>query len=46
VTFCYFGAKDVVRHELVMKIIGAYARFKEAREKRRQEAAEADGANS
>jgi phosphate starvation-inducible protein PhoH and related proteins len=35
----YFDEKDVVRHELVQKIIGAYARFKEERERRRQEAA-------
>ena len=35
----YFDEKDVVRHELVQKIIAAYARFKEQRERRRQEAA-------
>jgi phosphate starvation-inducible PhoH-like protein len=35
----YFDEKDVVRHELVQKIISAYARFKEERERRRQEAA-------
>lgn len=35
----YFDEKDVVRHELVQKIISAYSRFKEARERRRQEAA-------
>src|SRR5881296_2485877 len=28
----YFDEKDVVRHELVQKIIAAYAKFKEARE--------------
>jgi phosphate starvation-inducible PhoH-like protein len=37
--FVYFDEKDVVRHELVQKIISAYARFKEERERRRQEAA-------
>jgi phosphate starvation-inducible protein PhoH and related proteins len=35
--FVYFDEKDVVRHELVQKIIGAYAKFKEERERRRQE---------
>jgi phosphate starvation-inducible PhoH-like protein len=35
----YFDEKDVVRHELVQKIISAYAKFKEERERRRQEAA-------
>jgi phosphate starvation-inducible PhoH-like protein len=35
----YFNEKDVVRHELVQKIIAAYARFKEQRELRRQQAA-------
>ncbi len=33
----YFDERDVVRHELVQKIIAAYARFKEERERRRQE---------
>jgi phosphate starvation-inducible protein PhoH and related proteins len=33
----YFDEHDVVRHELVQKIIAAYARFKEERERRRQE---------
>jgi phosphate starvation-inducible PhoH-like protein len=33
----YFDERDVVRHELVQKIIAAYARFKEDRERRRQE---------
>jgi phosphate starvation-inducible PhoH-like protein len=33
----YFDEKDVVRHELVQKIIAAYSRFKEERERRRQE---------
>jgi phosphate starvation-inducible PhoH-like protein len=37
--FVYFDERDVVRHELVQKIIGAYARFKEERERRRQESA-------
>ena len=37
--FAYFNEKDVVRHELVQKIIAAYARFKEDRERRRQESA-------
>jgi phosphate starvation-inducible protein PhoH and related proteins len=36
--FAYFDGKDVVRHELVQKIVAAYSRFKEARERRRQEA--------
>jgi len=35
--FVYFDEKDVVRHELVQKIIGAYSKFKEERERRRQE---------
>ena len=35
----YFDERDVVRHELVQKIITAYARFKEQRERRRQESA-------
>jgi len=35
--FVYFEEKDVVRHELVQKIIGAYSKFKEERERRRQE---------
>ena len=35
----YFNEHDVVRHELVQKIIAAYSRFKEERERRRQEAA-------
>jgi phosphate starvation-inducible PhoH-like protein len=35
----YFNEHDVVRHELVQKIISAYAKFKEERERRRQEAA-------
>jgi len=38
--FSYFDEKDVVRHELVQKIIAAYTRFKEERERRRQAAAE------
>jgi phosphate starvation-inducible protein PhoH and related proteins len=33
----YFDEHDVVRHELVQKIIAAYSRFKEERERRRQE---------
>jgi phosphate starvation-inducible PhoH-like protein len=37
--FHYFEEKDVVRHELVQKIISAYGRFKEERERRRQESA-------
>jgi phosphate starvation-inducible PhoH-like protein len=37
--FQYFDETDVVRHELVQKIIAAYARFKEEREQRRQGAA-------
>jgi phosphate starvation-inducible PhoH-like protein len=35
----YFDEHDVVRHELVQKIVAAYARFKEERERRRQESA-------
>ncbi len=35
----YFDEKDVVRHELVQKIISAYSKFKEERERRRQESA-------
>ena len=35
----YFDEHDVVRHELVQKIIAAYSRFKEERERRRQDAA-------
>jgi phosphate starvation-inducible PhoH-like protein len=35
----YFNEHDVVRHELVQKIISAYSKFKEERERRRQEAA-------
>ena len=42
--FVYFDEKDVVRHELVQKIITAYSRFKEARERRRQ--AQPDPLNS
>ena len=38
VAIVYFDEKDVVRHELVQKIISAYSRFKEERERRRQEA--------
>jgi phosphate starvation-inducible PhoH-like protein len=33
----YFDEKDVVRHELVQKIIAAYGRFKDERERRRQQ---------
>jgi len=36
--FAYFDEKDVVRHELVMKIISAYTRFKDERDRRRQAA--------
>ncbi len=35
--FVYLDEHDVVRHELVQKIIGAYNRFKEARGRRRHE---------
>ncbi|MGA2604489.1 MAG: PhoH family protein [Verrucomicrobiia bacterium] len=35
----YLNEHDVVRHELVQKIIGAYSKFKEERERRRQESA-------
>jgi phosphate starvation-inducible protein PhoH and related proteins len=34
--FTYFDGNDVVRHELVQKIVAAYSRFKEERELRRQ----------
>ena len=39
----YFDEHDVVRHELVQKIIAAYSRFKEERERRRQESANGNG---
>jgi phosphate starvation-inducible PhoH-like protein len=39
----YFNEHDVVRHELVQKIITAYSRFKEERERRRQESANGNG---
>jgi len=35
--FTYFDERDVVRHELVQKIISAYSKFKEERERRRQD---------
>lgn len=35
--FAYFDERDVVRHELVQKIVAAYSKFKEERERRRQE---------
>jgi len=38
VVFVYFDGRDVVRHELVQKIIAAYTAFKEERERRRQAA--------
>jgi phosphate starvation-inducible PhoH-like protein len=44
--FVYFDEKDVVRHELVQKIIGAYNRFKEARERRRHEQSQPTKNNS
>ncbi len=37
--FSYFDGKDVVRHELVQKIVAAYTTFKDERERRRQAAA-------
>ncbi len=37
--FVYFDERDVVRHELVQKIIAAYSKFKEEREQRRRDAA-------
>jgi len=37
-TFVYFDGKDVVRHELVQKIVAAYTQFKDERERRRQAA--------
>jgi len=43
-TFVYLDEKDVVRHELVQKVIAAYSRFKEERERRRRENAFADPA--
>jgi phosphate starvation-inducible PhoH-like protein len=36
--FSYFDGKDVVRHELVQKIVAAYTRFKDERERNRQSA--------
>jgi phosphate starvation-inducible PhoH-like protein len=39
----YFDEHDVVRHELVQKIIAAYSKFKEERERRRQESANGNG---
>jgi phosphate starvation-inducible PhoH-like protein len=44
--FVYFDESDVVRHELVQKIIGAYNRFKEARERRRREHSQPTNGNS
>ena len=44
--FVYFDENDVVRHELVQKIIGAYNRFKEARERRRREQSQPTNGNS
>ena len=43
--FVYFDEKDVVRHELVQKIISAYTRFKDERERRRQGATGAGDAH-
>jgi phosphate starvation-inducible PhoH-like protein len=40
--FVYLDERDVVRHELVQKIIAAYGRFKEARERRRQQSSAAE----
>ncbi len=40
--FVYLDERDVVRHELVQKIIAAYGRFKEARERRRRQQAASD----
>jgi phosphate starvation-inducible PhoH-like protein len=37
--FVYLDEHDVVRHELVQKIIAAYSRFKEERERRRRDSA-------
>ncbi|MBM3859717.1 MAG: PhoH family protein [Verrucomicrobia bacterium] len=34
--FSYFDGQDVVRHELVQKIVAAYTHFKDERERRRQ----------
>ena len=39
VEIAYFDEHDVVRHELVQKIVAAYSKFKEERERRRQETA-------
>jgi phosphate starvation-inducible PhoH-like protein len=36
--FSYFDGRDVVRHELVQKIVAAYTQFKDERERRRQTA--------
>jgi phosphate starvation-inducible PhoH-like protein len=35
-SFSYFDGEDVVRHELVQKIVAAYTQFKDERERRRQ----------
>ncbi len=37
IDFCYLTEKDVVRHPLVQKIISAYAKYDEEKEKRRNE---------
>lgn len=37
IDFCYLSEKDVVRHPLVQKIITAYAKYDEEKEKRRNE---------
>ncbi len=44
--FVYLDERDVVRHELVQKIIAAYGRFKEIREQRRRQATAAEAVNS
>jgi len=38
--FSYFDGKDVVRHELVQKIVAAYTSFKDERDRQRQSAAD------
>ena len=35
--FSYFDGKDVVRHELVQKIVAAYTKFKDDRDRQRQQ---------
>ena len=41
-TFAYLDGTDVVRHELVQKIVAAYGKFKDERERRRKASSSAD----